>query len=61
MKNKVSEFVKSMGGSTHYSGETKTMYIRFLKCKRPELKLTLSQLHKRVINRFGYGLTFKLA
>ncbi len=47
MKKQVSDYVKSHGGITKYSGNTKTMYI-------PE------HLHGIVLFKFGYSLPFKL-
>ena len=47
MKNKVKQFVKSLGCTTAYSGHTKTMYI-------PE------ELHDKVLAKFGYGIPFTL-
>ena len=47
MKKQVTDFIKSLGGQTAYSGNTQTMYI-------PE------EMHEKVIERFGFSLPFKL-
>lgn len=47
MKKKVSDFVRSIGGTTKYSGNTKTMYMP-------------SYCHDSVLAEFGFGLPFTL-
>lgn len=54
MKKVVSNFVKSLGGQTSYSGKTKTM---FIKDPHP----FDNDIEKKVLNKFGFGLPFKLA
>lgn len=51
MKNKVRDFIHSQGGSAHYSGKTKTMYIWGEKSETIE---------EKVLARFGLNLPFKL-
>lgn len=51
MKKKVSDFIKSLGATTHYCGKTKTMYI----------KGGSNIIEETVLNKFGYGLPFKLS
>lgn len=63
-KNEVAEFVKSIGGAVRYSGKTKTMFISHSKARYSRKKghesMILSEMHKAVIDLFGYGLAFKL-
>lgn len=54
MKNKVKQFVKSLGGTTAYSGKTKTMFI--LNDPHP---FDCDIEHKCIVE-FGFGLPFKL-
>jgi hypothetical protein len=54
MKGKVASLVKSLGGSTAYSGKSKTMYIN----DPYPYNETIETL---VIQTFGYGLPFKIA
>lgn len=49
MKTEVTNFVKSLGGSTKYSGKTKTMYI------------SSTAIEESVIGKFGYSLPFALS
>lgn len=51
MKKKITNFVRNLGGSTAYSGNTRTMYINDPK------KLDIEQ---RVLDVFGLNLPFKL-
>lgn len=62
MKKEVAEFIQSLGAITSYSGKLKTMFIRFPKWHRKTNgMLTMTQIHNKVIQKFGYGLPFKLA
>jgi hypothetical protein len=47
MKNQVKKFVQNLGGTTKYSGKTKTMYCNEV-------------LHDTILQTFGYGLPFTL-
>ena len=47
MKKQVRRFVESLGGTTKYSGNKKTMFI-------PE------ELHDAVLAKFGYSIPFTL-
>lgn len=53
MKKIVSDFVKSLGGQTAYSGKTKTM---FVKAPHP----LDSEIEEKVLDKFGFGLPFRL-
>lgn len=53
MKKLISDYVKSLGGSTCYSGNTKTMYILD--------KEGVQFIEECVLNKFGFDLPFKLA
>lgn len=55
MKKKVSDFVKSLGGTTGYSGKRKTMFIH------GSPKVRSEHLQMAVIKMFGYELPFKLS
>lgn len=54
MKKQVSDFVKSLGGQTSYSGNTKTMWIDHAFIQNHDIE-------DMVIKKFGYGLHFRLA
>lgn len=54
MKKTVTDFVKSLGGQTAYSGKTKTM---FIKDPHP----FDNDIEGKVLDKFGFGLPFKLA
>lgn len=53
MKKVVSNFVKSLGGKTAYSGKTKTMFIK-------EPHPFGNDIKKKVLDKFGVGLPFRL-
>lgn len=55
MKKQVTDYVKSLGGETAYSGKTKTMYI--ISNPHP----FDNDIEKKVLLKFGYALPFKLA
>lgn len=55
MKKKVSDFVKSLGGTTQYSGKSKTMYIHHTRFNFND------DVHTKIIEKFGYNLPFKLS
>lgn len=55
MKKQVTDYVKSIGGETAYSGKTKTMYI--ISDPHP----FDNDIEKKVLLKFGYSLPFKLA
>lgn len=57
MKNKVAQYVKSLGGSTAYSGKRKTMYIKEPFVLEDVLK---QSIEGAVLDAFGYSLPFKL-
>lgn len=54
MKKLVSDFIKSFGSTTAYSGKTKTMYIKNAAVEDYDLE-------EKVLAKFGYGLPFKIA
>jgi len=54
MKKKVSDFIKSFGATTAYSGRTKTMYIK-------NASVEDFDLEQKILDEFGYGLPFKIA
>jgi hypothetical protein len=54
MKKQVSDFVKSLGATTAYSGRKKTMYIK-------NASIEDFDIEEQVISKFGYGLNFKIA
>lgn len=54
MKRIVSDFVKSLGGQTAYSGKRKEM---FIKDPHP----FDNDIEKKVLEKFGYGLPFKIS
>lgn len=54
MKKIVSDFIKSFGATTAYSGNTKTMYIK-------NASIEDYDIEQKVIDKFGYGLPFKIA
>lgn len=51
MKNEVKDFIHSQGGNAHYSGNTKTMYIRGRES---------ASIEEKALVRFGMNLPFKL-
>lgn len=53
-KKEVSDFVKSLGGNTAYSGREKTMFIKDPHPFDNDIEL-------KVLDKFGYSLPFKLA
>ena len=53
MKKKVSDFIKSFGATTAYSGRTKTMYIK-------NASVEDFDLEQKILDQFGYGLPFKI-
>lgn len=53
MKKLVSDFIKSFGATTAYSGKTKTMYIKNVDVNDFDIELT-------VLAKFGYGMPFKI-
>ena len=53
MKKVVSNFVKSLGGKTAYSGKTKTMFIK-------DPNPLGNDIEKKVLDKFGFGLPFRL-
>jgi hypothetical protein len=52
MKKIVSDFAKSFGVETFYSGKTKTMYFN---SNQP------IDIEQKIIDKFGYSLPFKLS
>jgi hypothetical protein len=52
MKKVISDFVRSHGGTTTYSGNTKTMHINDKNNVGIEMK---------ILEKFGYSLPFKLS
>lgn len=54
MKKQVAEFIKSLGGTSGYSGKTKTMYVKGGSIMAYDIEI-------KVIEVFGYGLPFKMA
>lgn len=59
MKKEVMNYVSSIGGTSSYSGNTKTLYIKDLKL--PKFANTTQTIEECVLNKFGFGLPFKLA
>lgn len=57
MKKTVSAYVTKLGGITKYSGNTKTMYIH----TDGVSGITPEDIENAVINKFGYGLSFRVA
>ena len=51
MKKIVENFIRSLGGSTNYSGNKRIMYINDLKS---------IDIEQKVVEKFGYTLPFKL-
>lgn len=54
MKKEVSDFVKALGGSVSYMGSKKILFIT-------DPHPFDNDIEKKVIDKFGYGLPFKLA
>jgi hypothetical protein len=54
MKKLVSDFIKSFGATTAYSGKTKTMYIK-------NASIEDFDIEEKVLDKFGFGLPFKIA
>lgn len=54
MKKQVTDFVKSFGATTAYSGKTKTMYIK-------NASIEDFDIEQKVIDKFGFGLPFTIA
>ena len=54
MKKLVSDFIKSFGATTAYSGKTKTMYIK-------NASVEDFDIEQKVLDNFGFGLPFKIA
>lgn len=52
MKKQVTDFVKSLGGITNYSGKDKTMYIK---------GTNADDISDKVLDKFGYNLPFTLS
>lgn len=55
MKKQVTDFVKSLGATTAYSGKTRTMYIK------DDPHPFDNDIEKKVIDKFGFGLPFRIA
>jgi hypothetical protein len=53
MKKLVSDFIKSFGATTAYSGKNKTMYIK-------KSFIEDYDIEQKVLDNFGYGLGFKI-
>ena len=54
MKKQVTDYVKSLGGNTAYSGNTKTMFIK------NDPHPFDNYIESLVIEKFGFGLPFSL-
>lgn len=54
MKKKVSDFVKSLGATTSYSGKRKTMYIKVSKHEHWDIEMS-------ILDKFGFSLRFRLS
>ena len=54
MKKLISNYVKELNGQTHYSGKTKTMFIQ-------DPNSFDNYIERKVLEKFGFGLPFKLA
>jgi hypothetical protein len=52
MKKIVSDFIKSLGATTAYSGKSKTMYIK---------GSFNEDIEQKVLDNFGFNLPFKIA
>jgi len=55
MKNQVTQYVKSLGGTTAYSGKSKTMFINDPKKDEP-----IQSIESVLLIKFGFSLPFKL-
>lgn len=55
MKRIISDYVRSLGGSTAYSGNTRTMYIN-----DPLDKTDRQSIESVIYNKFGFDLPFQL-
>jgi hypothetical protein len=53
MKKKIQEYIKSVGGSSSYSGRTKTLYIIPRNIQEFEIEMD-------IIEKFGHNIGFKL-
>jgi hypothetical protein len=54
IKKLVSDFIKSFGATTSYSGKTKTMFIK-------NAFVEDFDIEEKVLDKFGYDLPFKIA
>ncbi len=55
MKKEVTDYVKSLGGSTNYSGKSKIMFIT-----DPVTRIDKYFIESCIISKFGFVLPFKL-
>lgn len=55
MKKLISDYVKSLGGSTNYSGKSSIMYIN-----DHQFSATKQTIVECLYNKFGFDLPFKL-
>jgi hypothetical protein len=55
MKKTITDYIKSLGGSAHYSGNTKTMWIT------DPIKDVAQSIEECILIKFGFDLPFKLA
>lgn len=53
MKEIITDFVEQLGGTTKYSGKQKTMFIS-------DPHPFDNDIEKKLIEKFGYGLPFKI-
>jgi hypothetical protein len=54
MKKQVLNFIKSMGATATYSGKYRTMYIKNASVEDIDIE-------EKIIEKYGYGLPFKIA
>ncbi len=60
MKKQVANYISSIRGTSFYSGNSKTMYITDLKLPLFEKAISIQSIEEAVLNKFGFGLSFKL-
>lgn len=58
MKQQIKDYVKSIGEKAYYSGKTKTMYVTD---KFKDLDIPMQSTESAILQKFGFGLPFKLA
>lgn len=56
MKNEIKAYIKSLGGSSAYSGNTKTLYIND-PLKEDEQK---ESIESAILRKYGFGIPFTL-